>query len=231
MLRLVDVAANLFEHEKFADTPAALRRLNDIAFSGDGEPTTYRNFDEIIAACAELKRRHGLDDVKMVLITNASMFHRAARRARAGDPRSQQRRNLGQARSRAPTSISSSSSARRFRFGRFSTTSRPPRKIRPLVIQALFMRIHGEPPPARRAGSLLRPAERNHRRRRQAQARADLHRRPPARRELRRAADERRSRCPRRTRPRSNWIERRAVLRRGDQLNLTQSAKLAKNCE
>ena len=34
------------------------------------------NFDDIVAASAEVKRRHRLDDVKMVLITNASMFHR-----------------------------------------------------------------------------------------------------------------------------------------------------------
>src|SRR5688572_33373040 len=71
-------SGELFQHPKFKDTPAQYRRLNDIAFSGDGEPTTYKNFDEIIAACAEVKRRHGLDDVKMVLITNASMFHRPA---------------------------------------------------------------------------------------------------------------------------------------------------------
>ena len=66
----------IYQTEKFRDTPTELRRLNDIAFSGDGEPTTYRNFDEIIAACAEVKRRRGLDSVKLVLITNASMFHR-----------------------------------------------------------------------------------------------------------------------------------------------------------
>ena len=30
------------------DAPPALRRLNDIAFSGDGEPTTYPNFDEAV---------------------------------------------------------------------------------------------------------------------------------------------------------------------------------------
>src|SRR5687768_10107408 len=70
------VTGEIYQTEKFQSTPAALRRLNDIAFSGDGEPTTYRNFDEIIAACAEVKRRHGLHDVKMVLITNASMLHR-----------------------------------------------------------------------------------------------------------------------------------------------------------
>src|ERR1700754_887378 len=76
-LELVTSGA-ICETERFRDVPLQLRRLNDIAFSGDGEPTTYKNFDEIIAAAAEVKRRHRLDDVKMVLITNASMFHRPA---------------------------------------------------------------------------------------------------------------------------------------------------------
>ena len=39
---------------------------------------TGHNFDEIIAACAEIKRRLSLDDVKMVLITNATLLDRAA---------------------------------------------------------------------------------------------------------------------------------------------------------
>jgi wyosine [tRNA(Phe)-imidazoG37] synthetase (radical SAM superfamily) len=76
--QMLDLATSgrLFETTKFAATPTALRRINDIAFSGDGEPTTYRNFDELMAACADVKRRHGQDTVKMVLISNASMFHR-----------------------------------------------------------------------------------------------------------------------------------------------------------
>src|SRR5690606_24038040 len=75
---MLDLAASgdIWLTEKFRPTPAELRRVNDIAFSGDGEPTTYKNFDQIIARCADLKAKHGLDDVKMVLITNASMFHR-----------------------------------------------------------------------------------------------------------------------------------------------------------
>ncbi len=52
MLALAD-SGRLFETDKFRSVPPELRRLNDIAFSGDGEPTTHRNFDEIIAACAE----------------------------------------------------------------------------------------------------------------------------------------------------------------------------------
>src|SRR5262245_55859564 len=54
-------SGEIYDAKKFQGTPPELRRLNDIAFSGDGEPTTYRNFDEIIAACAALKRKHGLD--------------------------------------------------------------------------------------------------------------------------------------------------------------------------
>ena len=75
MLQMVQ-SGRLYRHPRFRHVPESLRRLNDIAFSGDGEPTTYRNFDEIIAACAEVKRRHRLQLVKLVLITNASMFHR-----------------------------------------------------------------------------------------------------------------------------------------------------------
>ena len=75
MLALVS-SGELFQSEHFSDVHKHLQRLNDIAFSGDGEPTTYKNFDEIIQACAELKQQQQLSDVKMVLITNASMFHR-----------------------------------------------------------------------------------------------------------------------------------------------------------
>ena len=74
MLDLV-TSGDLFAHERFRETPPALRRLNDIAFSGDGEPTTCPEFLEIVEAAAALKIRRGLDAVKLVLITNATMFH------------------------------------------------------------------------------------------------------------------------------------------------------------
>lgn len=71
------ISGEIYQHPKFADTPTEFRRLNDMAFSGDGEPTTYRNFDELMSRCAQLKREHDpTGNVKMVLITNASMFHR-----------------------------------------------------------------------------------------------------------------------------------------------------------
>src|SRR3954452_21900427 len=84
-------SGQIYKSPKFHEVPAHLRRLNDIAFSGDGEPTTYKNFDELIEKCAEVKREAELrisdrglrienaspqSAIKMVLITNASMFHR-----------------------------------------------------------------------------------------------------------------------------------------------------------
>jgi wyosine [tRNA(Phe)-imidazoG37] synthetase (radical SAM superfamily) len=146
MLSLVD-SGELFRDEKFARTPPALRRLNDIAFSGDGEPTTYRNFDEIIAGCAEVKRRHRLADVKMVLITNASMFHRPAveRGLAILDA------NQGEvwAKLEAGTDEYYQLVERTtIPFRRILENITAVARVRPLVIQALFMRIHGQPPSA-----------------------------------------------------------------------------------
>lgn len=144
---LLEMAATgeLYRHPPFDRTPPALRRLNDIAFSGDGEPTTYRNFDEIVQACAELKRRRGLDDVKMVLITNASMFHRpAVERGLALLDRNQgeiwAKLDAGTAEyyqlvDRTPIP-----------FEQVLRNITAAAQVRPLVIQSLFMRVHGEPP-------------------------------------------------------------------------------------
>src|SRR4051812_49837839 len=47
LLRLV-LSSELFQNDRFQSTPPALRRLNDIAFSGDGEPTTCPRFFEAV---------------------------------------------------------------------------------------------------------------------------------------------------------------------------------------
>lgn len=48
------------------------RRFNDIAFSGDGEPTTAHEFADVISRVAQIKHQRGLDLVKLVLITDSS---------------------------------------------------------------------------------------------------------------------------------------------------------------
>lgn len=138
-------SGEIYRHPKFRDVPEPLRRLNDIAFSGDGEPTTYRNFDEIVAKVAELKSRHGIEETKLVLITNASMFHRPAvvRGLEVLD------RNNGEiwAKLDAGTEdyyrlIERTS----IPFSRILENIREAALVRPIVIQSLFMRVHDEPP-------------------------------------------------------------------------------------
>jgi len=76
--RMAAIAADgsLFRDPHFAHTPPALRRINDIAFSGDGEPTTCPRFTECVQIAADVKRRHGLDAVRIVLITDACYLTR-----------------------------------------------------------------------------------------------------------------------------------------------------------
>ena len=144
MVRMV-TSGELFECEKFCDIPPALRRLNDFAFSGDGEPTTYQNVDQIIEACAAVKQRHGLHDVKLVLITNASMFHRP--------PVSRGLRLLDENQGEIWAKLDAGTEAyyqlvdrTKIPFQRVLDNITQAAIERPLVIQALFMRINGEPP-------------------------------------------------------------------------------------
>jgi wyosine [tRNA(Phe)-imidazoG37] synthetase (radical SAM superfamily) len=135
----------IYETEKFRHTPPELRRLNDIAFSGDGEPTTFRNFDELIANCAELKRSRGLDDVKMVLITNASMFHR---------PHVQRGLEILDENNGEIWAKLEAGTEEYFKlvdrtpipFSQILDNIAAAAKVRPLVIQALFMRVASEAP-------------------------------------------------------------------------------------
>ena len=65
----------LFNHPRFKDTPEPLRRLNDFALSGDGEPTTFKPFDAAIGVVVDVKKSLNLDDVKIVLITDSGCLH------------------------------------------------------------------------------------------------------------------------------------------------------------
>jgi wyosine [tRNA(Phe)-imidazoG37] synthetase (radical SAM superfamily) len=66
----------LFRQGIFAQTPQSLRRINDIALSGNGEPTLSPQFDHAIQVAVKVRRELNADDVKLVVITNATQFQR-----------------------------------------------------------------------------------------------------------------------------------------------------------
>jgi wyosine [tRNA(Phe)-imidazoG37] synthetase (radical SAM superfamily) len=161
------LSGRIYQTPKFADVPPRLRRLNDIAFSGDGEPTTYKNFDELIEKCATIKReaefriadcglrienqltqsaiRNPQSAIKMVLITNASMFHRP--HVQRGLEILDENNGEIWAKLEAGTEEYFHLVDRTpIPFRQILDSITAAARVRPIVIQALFMRVAGEPP-------------------------------------------------------------------------------------
>ncbi len=140
------VDGRLLAEPEFADTPEHLRRLNDVAFSGDGEPTTCPVFAEAVQLAADLKRERCPDQVKMILITDACYLTRPNVIAglRIMD------RSNGEiwAKLDAGTEEYYQIINRpNFPLSHVIENIVSAARIRPVTIQSLFMRVHGRPPP------------------------------------------------------------------------------------
>ncbi len=76
---LSEVASgSIWSDPRFAKTPAKMRRINDIAFSGDGEPTCHPEFDQAVAIARDTRDEMNLPGVRLVVITNSTGLSRPA---------------------------------------------------------------------------------------------------------------------------------------------------------
>lgn len=75
---MVDLASTgrLFGEGGLLNVPESHRRIRDIAFSGDGEPTTCPLFPEAVKLAADVRRANGLEEMKIRLITDAAYLTR-----------------------------------------------------------------------------------------------------------------------------------------------------------
>lgn len=144
---LLELAASgaIWSEAPFDRTPAHLRRINDLAFSGDGEPTSYPGFPRLLAMAGwELDRRR-LPEVKIVVITNATLFQKASVRdalvALAQRP-SEVWAKLDAGTPEWYRAVDRS----QVPFSRILANLRDLGRLRPLVIQSLFCRLHGQAP-------------------------------------------------------------------------------------
>lgn len=144
MLELVKSGA-LWLDERFNTVPDSHRRLNDIAFSGNGEPTLAKAFLPAVREVCRKKDAIGFFNVKLVLITNATLLdHPNVQDAvdliyqspgevwaklDAGDPETYQRVN----RTQCP-------------FERILNNIKDLGRRHRVVIQSLWMRLHDRPP-------------------------------------------------------------------------------------
>jgi wyosine [tRNA(Phe)-imidazoG37] synthetase (radical SAM superfamily) len=149
MLALVQ-AGRIYDFDPFDRIPLPLRRVNDIAFSGDGEPTTCPQFDPAVRLAADLAEAAGLfahdDPIKLVLITNATMFHRPPVR----DTLAFLDAHHGEIWAKLDAGTEAY-------YDLVDRSPVPFRRVlenvqwccltRPTVIQTLFMKVHGAPPP------------------------------------------------------------------------------------
>ncbi|MCS7166972.1 MAG: radical SAM protein [Gemmatales bacterium] len=135
----------IFDWPRFRLTPAPLRRWNDIAFSGDGEPTAAREFLEAVRLVVELKQKYRLGGIKILLLTNATLLHR---------PQVQQALQLlddNEGEIWAKLDAGTEAYYREIErttvpWTRVLENLRHAAQQRPIVIQSLFLRWRGAPP-------------------------------------------------------------------------------------
>jgi wyosine [tRNA(Phe)-imidazoG37] synthetase (radical SAM superfamily) len=138
---------------RFAGLPPALiRDIKDIAFSGDGEPTMIHEFAACVEIVADLKRSEGLRHTKIVLITDTAGLDKAdVKRGLeimdANDGEIWGKLDAGNEpyfRLVNRTTI---------RFDRILSNLLATARVRPIVIQSLFLKVHGAAMPAAELGA------------------------------------------------------------------------------
>ena len=150
MLEIVQSGA-LAQYPLFNAVPPGMLCLNDIALSGDAEPTTLRNFSEIIEMVARVKP-HG---AKLVLITDAGGLDRAdvKRGLRIMDA------NNGEVWAKLDAGTEEYFqliNRTKIPFARILKNITATAKERPIVVQSLFLNLRGRGPSADEIGAYCR---------------------------------------------------------------------------
>jgi wyosine [tRNA(Phe)-imidazoG37] synthetase (radical SAM superfamily) len=135
----------LFEVSPFDLLPAENRFVRDIAFSGDGEPTTFTRFGEAVEIAARARGELADEETKLVLITDAAYLDKPRVREAL--------RVLDQNNGEIWAKLDAGTEEY------FRTVNRPnvalqvvvrnileAARERPVVIQSLWLRLNGVPP-------------------------------------------------------------------------------------
>ncbi len=131
---------SLWQHPPFHTVAPAMRRVVDLAFAGDGEPTTPATFPGAVARVRAARDRFGLD-VPIRLLTNATMLHRE--RVKAALPLIDEVWGKLDAGTEAWFRRVDGTT---FPFARVLSNLAETAAARPLVIQSMFCTLAGEAP-------------------------------------------------------------------------------------
>ena len=133
----------LAKEPKFNEVPWLTRDVKDIAFSGDGEPTMIHNFAECVQVVADVKQQEGLAATKLVLITDAAGLDKAdvKRGLALMDAHQGEVWAKLDAGTEAYFRLVNRTS---IKFERILKNLLETALARPIVIQSLFLKVHGE---------------------------------------------------------------------------------------
>jgi wyosine [tRNA(Phe)-imidazoG37] synthetase (radical SAM superfamily) len=148
-------SGTLYSDPPFAGVIAPLRRLTDIAFSGDGEPTAFARFKEAVEIAVRARQEADLERLKIVLITNAALFHRSNVRE-ALELLDANRGEIWAKLDAGTESYYKLVDVTPIPFERVLRNILEAARKRPLVIQSLFMRVHGRAPDEAEVGAYCR---------------------------------------------------------------------------
>ena len=118
--------------------------IKDIAFSGDGEPTMIDHFAECVQTVADIRQAEGLDSTKLVLITDAAGLDKAdvKRGLEILDASNGEIWGKLDAGTEAYFRLVNRTT---IRFDRILKNLLETARVRPIVIQSLLLKVHGEP--------------------------------------------------------------------------------------
>lgn len=140
-----ELAEELASRTRAEGSPAA-DPVRDIAFAGDGEPSTFRGFLPLARALFDVRDAAGFGDVPFVLITNGSGLARDE--MREAHDLFQSRGGTFWIKLDAGTEGFYKAIARSaIPFERILANLTGAAKRHPVVVQAMFLRFRGEPPP------------------------------------------------------------------------------------
>ena len=133
----------LAKEPKFDEVPWLTRDVKDIAFSGDGEPTMIKNFTECVQTVVEVQQLEGLDETKIVLITDAAGLDKAdvKRGMEIMDAHNGEVWGKLDAGTEEYFKLVNRSNVK---FERILKNLEEAARGRPIIIQSLFLKVHGE---------------------------------------------------------------------------------------
>ncbi|NUN15420.1 MAG: radical SAM protein [Myxococcales bacterium] len=136
----------LWQQTPFSALQGAQAVVRDIAFSGDGEPTTVLEFESIVKRVVEVRNLRGFAATKIVIITNATGLG-SARVKRALAFLDDQNGEVWAKLDAGTTEWFQMVDQTRLSLDRIQNQIVACAKIRPVVIQTCLFRLNGYPPP------------------------------------------------------------------------------------